>query len=642
VKKRLDFQSQSAEFIALILILVSASIYFFRDSISLFPSFIHAWTQSDRYALALGFLNNGFDFFHPKTFNLQTIDGITRVDFPIHEYIVALLMKISGVHEPIVFRVYTLVYAIIGLVFLFRLSKLFTDYFYKNIFVVCFLLLCPVYLYYADGFLPSIPSLSNLFIGYFFYFRYKKLSAGGDFNSAIFFLTLAALARLPFFIFLFAVSCQQITGYFIEKKVSRKEMVAMGIAFAVFIFYLCYNSWLGNKYGTQFLMSILPASNLEQLKNWITETFANWKFEYFTRPQYFILGILFLPVILKLIRKREQLTLSNTLLFHICICLTGSIIYFFLMLMQFPDHDYYFIDSFYPPIVLLVIFLVSTTFENNIADAILWVVIALFMYFSVGQAKDSLAMRYETHYWDRPEITRKNFLGTGKFLDSLGISRDAKVLVLDGYTTNVPLILMKRMGWTVNWTTEKRIREGLSQPFDIAAIQNTFIASDVVRNYPAIISQLTKFADNGYVSFYRKEKNHQTRENFFGIDSTSVLHRTKQNDVAIDANTEFFNLLNDSASKFISAHPTKILVSGEIQFADGNPRLITSMNDEDTTYYYFIYDLNSYLHRNSWQPLLFQFVIPAMSHPAGKLTTYFWNEKKFPYTLRNVELVVYR
>jgi hypothetical protein len=161
---------------------------------------------------------------------------------------------------------------------------------------------------------------------------------------------------------------------------------------------------------------------------------------------------------------------------------------------------------------------------------------------------------------------------------------------------------MNRKGWTVNWTIEKWIREGLSRPFDIVAIQNAFVASDIVRNYPGIFSQLTKFADNGLVSFYRKEKTLQSREDFFGIDSTSVLYRSNQGDVSVDASSEFFEFLNDSTSRFISGNPTKILVSGKIQYSDGNPRLIASMNDNDSTYYYFLYELNRYAKPGSWQP----------------------------------------
>ena len=80
----------------LVVVLLVLSCWFYHSTITLFPSFIHAWTQSERYALSLGFLNNGMDFFHPCTYNLQTIGGITRVDFPINEYIVALIMKVSG------------------------------------------------------------------------------------------------------------------------------------------------------------------------------------------------------------------------------------------------------------------------------------------------------------------------------------------------------------------------------------------------------------------------------------------------------------------------------------------------------------------------------------------------------------------
>lgn len=31
-----------------------------------FPSFIHAWAQTDRYAMAIAFTENGMDLFHPS------------------------------------------------------------------------------------------------------------------------------------------------------------------------------------------------------------------------------------------------------------------------------------------------------------------------------------------------------------------------------------------------------------------------------------------------------------------------------------------------------------------------------------------------------------------------------------------------
>ena len=89
-----------------------------RNYMDEYPTHIHAWAEQDHYALALGFINNGFDLFHPETmiYNKQfpgwwqepSATTITSADFPIHEYIVALLMKLFGTTSPWVFRLWTL------------------------------------------------------------------------------------------------------------------------------------------------------------------------------------------------------------------------------------------------------------------------------------------------------------------------------------------------------------------------------------------------------------------------------------------------------------------------------------------------------------------------------------------------------
>ncbi len=640
-----DLKSQHSRIFLLSVILISLSVFFFRESMTLFPSFIHAWTQSDRYALVFGFLNNGFDFFHPQTFNLVTIEGITRVDFPIHEYIVALIMKFTGIHEAVVFRMYTLTYALIGLVFLFRLSRLFNISFLKNLLVVLFLFFCPVLIYYANGFLPSIPSLANLFIGYFFYFRYKKEKSTSDFRLAIFFLTLAALARLPFFIFLFAVFCQQCLGYFLNKRVVRKELIAFGISFAAFGIYQLYNSWLAKKYGSQFLVSFLPPSDLHQLKEWLGETWSNWRFEYFTGAHYLIIGVLLVVAIIQLFMKGGSTNRFKDVFAQIGIAGAGSFLFFFLMLKQFPHHDYYFIDSFYPVVGLLMVYLMSYSIRNKILNYGLGIILTALMIQSFINGNEIFKKRFNTGYWDRVELSRNNFWGSAEFLDSIGIAKDAKVLVLDGYTTNVPLLLMNRKGWTVNWTTRENIEAGMLNPFDFVAIQNTFVASDVVRNAPAITTQLEKFADNGLISFYRKKENQgQTFDRFFGIDSANTLFTIIKNDSAlVDDRTEFIELFSDSSSRFPADMHTKILVTGKILRNDVAPQLIASVSSVGNSPDYFSFDLNEYTAGSGgWQNMLFQFVIPARTNQTGMVKIYFWNYQKGTFHLDDLKLVGYR
>ena len=124
--------------------------FFQFQKINEFPQYKHCWAQCDRYALALGFINNGGDFFHPETFiynnqfptgDFNTIRNttITSVDFPIHDYCVSLLMRIFHTFDPWCFRLYILIYSVIGLFFLYRLISFFTNSVVKPIFIILLL-----------------------------------------------------------------------------------------------------------------------------------------------------------------------------------------------------------------------------------------------------------------------------------------------------------------------------------------------------------------------------------------------------------------------------------------------------------------------------------------------------------------------
>ena len=106
--------------IVLLLLLVYPIIDLHLPFLNLLPSYLHTWTQSDRFAIALGYLENNFNLFLPTQFNLSTKDGIIGVDLPIHEYVIAIIMKVLGTKEPFVFRYYQLVLSISAIVIFFR------------------------------------------------------------------------------------------------------------------------------------------------------------------------------------------------------------------------------------------------------------------------------------------------------------------------------------------------------------------------------------------------------------------------------------------------------------------------------------------------------------------------------------------
>ena len=77
-----------------------------------------------------GFNRNAFDFLSPETFvmnhqfpgslRFENKTTITAVDFPIHDYITALLMNLFGSTSPWCFRLYIFLYSLAGLFFLYK------------------------------------------------------------------------------------------------------------------------------------------------------------------------------------------------------------------------------------------------------------------------------------------------------------------------------------------------------------------------------------------------------------------------------------------------------------------------------------------------------------------------------------------
>ncbi len=653
-------------FAVLIVILCS---YFYRNTVQLPPTCIHAWTQSDRYAIALNFLENGFDFFHPATYNLLTKEGITQVDFPINEFLVAIVMKLYGSTSPAIFRVYDLLVGIIGCLFLFLLTKRITGSEWKGFIVSVFLFSAPVYTYYQAGFLPSVPSVTSVIIGFYFYHEFLQICSPKKIMLAALFLTLAALMRLPFIIFLLAVLGQELVSGMKEKKLRPGRIGILLAGILCVGLYFLYNRHLADKYGTMFLTQLLPISSVKIFGEVFSAIREKWITEYFTIFHYALLliGIVFLFVN----RKAEQKKFSPALGF----AFVGAAAVFIALGRQFIYHDYYFLDSFFPAIVLgFVLLLNKINFGKKVLDQAAAGVLVCLSLGAIYQSKQVQAARYVTGPWDKYEVTYQNFEGADKYLNKLGIPASAKVLVIDAYSTNMPLIRMHRKGWTVLDTKKEKIEEFLQKDPDCVVMQNNLALQGTLLSFPELTGRLELIGTNGKILVYKKTKEQisQSISSFLGIDKAEIIAEKStsgfdpklsdthwvhyRNIDSADFASPKFSMRIDSAQDYALSYSDTaenlrlngkefVWVSFNVKFISGtNLYLVCIANDrQGKNYHYDSFGLNEFLQpKHEWQRMEYLFQLPELSSGKDILGIYFWNPDKASARIDDLSLRFFR
>lgn len=530
----------------LLIIFTFVSILLHRDEINDFPKHIHAWAQSDYYAISLGFRDNGFDFFHPQNFvqNSQFPDyfqtpkdnGKTAADFPIHTFNVALLMQLFDSEEPWLFRSYTLFFSIVGMLFLFLLIKELNGSDIKALFGVSLLLLSPVYLYYRAGFLPSIPSLSLVIIAYFYYTKYLKSYNLKSFSLAITFFTIATLARTPFAIFLIATLCQEVLTIIRKRKINYAILTSYIVSFSLIIGYFLYNSHLRNLYGSVFLSKPLPPSSWEETKYFVKTALENWKWHYLTKWHYIFIPITIVLSIIQYLRFKTISKIHQRLLIQLIIAFTGVLLYSVLMLEQFEAHDYYFIDTFFTPFILFTVFVLTyITFKKFYINLIIFSALIFVTNEMVDHTLDAQIQRKETGSWDKTMSVIDSYSGGDKVLNQLDIPTTAKLLILDSEAPNIPFILLRRYGYSVHFLTKDNIKNKLNWNYDYIVMQDHSAQEITNTIYPNLSSYIKRIGGNGAFSIYAREPipKEKTIEQLLQIDKQvpfyqNNIHKDKQ------------------------------------------------------------------------------------------------------------------
>jgi hypothetical protein len=495
--------------------LLKSNLFTFKQ----FPLQKHAWSQIDHYSLSLGFVENDLNFFKPKTrtynykypedWKRKKLSTTTSVDFPIHQFIPAVVMKISGNESQIINRIYIYLYSLFGIFFLFKLSNLLVENKILALFPVLILIYSPLFVYYQNGFMPSIPSFSNFVIGTYFYIKFIQSDRQINWVLALIFLSLAVLARTSYLFLYFSILGVELIRYLnmntFKSIFKSKFLIGSLISFTLIFSYFAYNYYLRKTYGSLFLSHLMLPKDFEEFKEIVRLMLQNWKFIYFSKSQYFILGILALLTII--FYRKSTKVFINKLPIILCILLwIASLTFFVSMAKQYVNHDYYFIDSFLFPVIFTTIVLASRIKTFKFQNYFYLILILISIFFFRKEAKSEQEKVYASGPWNQTFTTYSNYENANKLLNDNNINPTETILCYHAFPPNLPFYLMKRNGIPIIDDKPELLKATIHWDFEYMLFENEYFVPNVYENYPEIINHFEVIDTDGKITLCKKRQ----------------------------------------------------------------------------------------------------------------------------------------
>lgn len=440
----------------LLILLIVATYYNYHEIAFKRPQSIHKWRQSDCASIALNYYQGGMKFFVPETHNLTSDGGTTGMnctsEIPFFYYGIAILYKIFGYHE-FIYRIINTLLFFLGLFYLFKLLQLIVHDNYWSITLPLLLFTSPVLVYYGNNFLTNSSALSFSFIGWYYFIRYVKENHYKWFVIAMLFFLIGGAFKVTAFFSVFSLlgilltEWIGITKFNNEKKLFRKPTTFFVIISSILLIVIAWIFYANNfniKHdSTYFSTTIFPIWDLDtEGRRAVVENVKNvWLRQYFHTSV--LIGIALCAIYIIVLIKKGNKLLNLVLLF----ILVEVVFYVLLQFFTFRDHDYYMIDVFILPVLIIVTAFesLSRNYPNVLKSLIGKIIFALVLLFNIYYAGQQIRERYKPPKNNYECI--KDFYSVTPYLHQLGITEnDTVISIPDG--SHVSLYLMNVKGWT--------------------------------------------------------------------------------------------------------------------------------------------------------------------------------------------------
>lgn len=412
------------------------------------PVGTHIWRQTDSVSFAWCYWKNGLDFFHPQILNRSFGNGYAVSEFPILQYIIALLYSVFGFQWWISKTVYVLVY-FSGLAATFKIARYYTNNIFWSVFLSILFFTAPALVFYGNSCIPDVAALSFSFIGFSLFLSYQEREKKHFYWLSLLFFCLAGLMKVTYLLLFFCI----FSAWFILPEISKSSRKSFLKKYALYIVIIIavnllwyiwsYNYNQANDH-TYFLNKINPVWNENTEKGYILKrTLTEWSLRFFATPvNYLFLGSLaLLPVGWK--KGNKLLALITFFL------LLGSVMYYLLWYMQFLVHDYYTIlfYALYLFSFLNMFALVNTLFPEFLQSYVIKLTAVILLMFNMIHVKEDLQMRYkEADLYPADKYLSDQELVP--FIRSVGIKETDYVVVSTDGSPQIILCALQTPGFT--------------------------------------------------------------------------------------------------------------------------------------------------------------------------------------------------
>ncbi|MCB0508495.1 MAG: hypothetical protein KDD21_09360 [Bacteroidetes bacterium] len=414
--------------IVLLAILALALYYDFTTMWTFLPKGSHIWRQADCFAMTLNYKQFHLPFFHPATYNLQSINGNVAGEFPLF-YFIAAQFK----HPAIALRVMHTIALFVGILSIYFIAFYFLRRRLLSVFCALLFFTSPLLIFYGNNFLSDVPALCFAFLGWaIFLFHQEKMSY--IVLSFMLFAIASLLKASEIFhfsmVFFFLI---------INKKRNIKNYIPFVLCLLPIAWYIYAKRYNQQQHDTYYFLSVFPIWKLSiaEISLAIRRMCITWSKNYFWIPTL----ILLLFGAFKVFQHRHKLNADLKQI--LVISFVFVLVYILLFFEKMIEHEYYY-TFFFVFFLFLTIAILKTyncfQAENIFAHTLLFLFLISNIIFCNHFVKEKLS-------YNQYDTTTATDTFQQK-LEQLGITEDKVVLSLPDISPNQSLSLMQRKGYT--------------------------------------------------------------------------------------------------------------------------------------------------------------------------------------------------